>query len=134
MIESVSTPRRLAHFRLNSGTKSRALSMRQSLFLLGLHLAKSLAKIGFQLVVSYLSAKRIEEFCKPRLRKFFHGLAEAPHVITNNEGCYAPHDVGEPTELSGHAAKSVLRHGFASGFRYDGRSSRNFFYPVRLGF
>src|SRR5262249_19098832 len=56
----------------------------------GLHFAKSLAKIGFQLIVSYLSAKRIEQFCKPRLRKFFHGLAEAPHVITDNEGCYAP--------------------------------------------
>src|SRR5215813_726436 len=119
---------------LISGTKSRVLSMRQDLFLLGLHFTKSLAKIGFQLVVSYLSAKRIEEFCKPRLRKFFHGLAEAPHVMTDNEGCYAPHDVGELTELSGHAAKSVLRHGFPSGFRYDGRSSGNFFYPVRLGF
>src|SRR5262245_8798422 len=54
--------------------------------------------------------------------------------MTDNEGCHASHDVGELTELSGHAGKSVLRHGFASGFRYDGRSSRNFFYRILLGF
>jgi hypothetical protein len=50
----------------------------------GLHVTKSLAKIDFKLVVRYLSAKRLDEFCKARLRKFFHGLAEGPHVITDN--------------------------------------------------
>src|SRR4029450_10830535 len=88
-----------------------------------LHFAKSFAKIGFQLVVRYLSAKRLEEFCKPRLRKFFHGLAEGPYVITDNQGCYAADHVGELAELSDHMVKSVPRHGFASGVRYGGRNS-----------
>jgi hypothetical protein len=101
------------------------MSIRQNLCCEGLHFAKSLAKIGFQLVVRYLFAKRLEEFRKPRLRKLFHGLAEGPHVITDNQGCYALDDVGELTELSDHTVKSVPRHGFASGFRYDGRDSRS---------
>jgi hypothetical protein len=33
-------------------------------------------------------------------------------VITDNQSCYAPDDVGELTELSDHTGKSVLRHGF----------------------
>src|SRR5918999_1440831 len=94
------------------------------LFLRGLHSPKSLAKIGFQLVVRYLFAKSLKEFGKPSLRKFFHGLAEGPHLITDNQGCYALHDVGELTEVSDHTVKSVLRHRFASGFRYERRDSR----------
>ena len=52
-----------------------------------------------------------------------YGLAEGPHVITDNQGCYAADHVGELTELSDHTVKSVPRHGFASGVRYGGRDS-----------
>ena len=98
-------------------------------------LINALAKFGFQLGVSYLPAKGLEEFCKPPLRKFFHGLAEGPDVITNNQGGYAlSMTLVSSLNSAIRRSKAFLRHGFASGFFYDGRDSRSFLHRTRLEF
>ena len=45
-----------------------------------------LEKTDFHVLVEYLLANHVDEFCKSRLRKCFDGFAQGFHVVTENHG------------------------------------------------